>query len=332
MISRTVHLRLFMLLLLGLWLPSDALAEGRVKRGVRAPPFEATTLPGADGFSLKAARGRFVFLEFFSVDCKHCQRLVPRMNQIHRRYTPQGLLVVAATRERTGQVRAFQRKYGVRYPLVSTHLDVQVEYGVSAYPTAFLLAPNGRVLWRGNPDRMQDRVFDAYLKKFKSLPTRTERFRWVSEAVRDGHFGEVLLRLERHRQCLTIRAEECRFVLAALAWIEGYGRSAMIAAERDQEAGRVYDAWWTYEHLVSGYADTPTAETARQHRDALLSDPGRRREIEAHAALVSARSSARRLGPNDGAVALKAVVLRHSGTRAARTAQALAAGWVRRGD
>jgi len=318
-----------MILSLGLSLPHAVSAEGRVKRGVRAPPFEATVVSGSEGFSLEAARGRFVFLQFFSIKCKHCQRLVPRMNQIQQRYRQRGLIVVAATRERTSEVRAFQRKYGVRYPLVRTHLDVQVEYGVEAYPTAFLLAPNGRILWRGNPDRMLDRVFDAYLKKFQVLPTHGGRFRWVSEAARDGHFGDALLRLERHRQCRAIRPDECRFVLGALAWLEGYGRSAMIAAERDEEAGRIHDAWWTYEHLMSGYPGTPTAAAARVRRDALLSDPTRKREIEAQAALVAARGRARRLAPRDGAAVLSAIALRHPGTRAAHTAQTLAARWIK---
>jgi len=328
--ARSATLRLLLFLSLGLGLAPAASAEGRVKRGVRAPPFDVIATSGSPRFSLDAARGRFVFLEFFSVDCKHCQRFVPRMNQIHRRYAQRGLVVVGVTREGMDKVRAFRHRYKTQYRIVSAHLDVQVEYGVEAYPTAFLLAPNGRTLWRGNPDRMQERVLDAYLRKFPVLPAPTGRFLWVSEAVREGRFADARSRLERHRQCLSIRADECRFVLGALDWLEGYARSSLEAAKRDEDAGRLYDAWWTYEHLVSGYTGTTTAVAAGARRAALLSDPAREREIKAHADLVAARLRARRLAPGAGVQALRAIALTHPGTRAAQAAQTLAAGWRKR--
>jgi len=231
------------------------------------------------------------------------------------------------TRESRGEVVTFRARHGVRYPVVIAHVDVQREYAFEAYPMAFLIAPNGRVLWRGDLKRMRDRVLEAYLARVRILPAAPPAYTWTRTAILQGALERAHAALDRHRRCSPVDREDCRFILGTLAWLDWYGKTSLEGAAADEAAGRWYSAWRTYDEIARAFGALPVGRQAAGRRGALMADAARACEIRARAALGKARSQARASADPVAVRLLGAVADAHAGTGAAVQARALAKGW-----
>ncbi len=109
-----------------------------------APPLDVVTLDGRRA-SLASLRGRPVVVEFFAPWCPECRRDVPKLNDLASR----GTAVLAVAGEGTREdVLAFARETGARYPIALGDPDTAARYGVSTYPTRFLVGPDGELVGR----------------------------------------------------------------------------------------------------------------------------------------------------------------------------------------
>ena len=304
-------------------LPSMAGAETRVTRGMRAPPIDARAIGDDTPVPLAAYRGRMLLLQLFGTDCPHCKREVPRMNAIAESYAPRGIDVLALTPDDAPAIRRFAREQKVRYAIARIDTDVLRRYGVKRYPHGVLVGPDGRVLWQGRPDRMTDRVLDAYLGRVRIAPSAPATFAKVEADRRAGRYGAVEAALDRLRACRRIDRATCRYVLDTLAWVDWHREAALAAARSDEERGRFASALRTYEELAVAYAGTPTAREAETRRKAILADPQRARQVAGMQALRDARRAGRWKPPATKRTLLEAVVRMHAGTRGASEAKAL---------
>lgn len=294
-------------------------AEGDVTRGLRAPPLDAR-----DGRTLAAHRGRVVLLEFFGTRCPHCRRLAPRMNEIHAGYAPRGVVVWGVTPDGPAELDTYRQEYGVQHATSVVPMDALREYVVPKYPALLLISPTGRVMWRGEPERLTDRVLDAYLAQMKLLPTAPPDQASVARLLADHHYGLVETELDRLRACVAIDRATCRFVLGTLDWIAWHRAQTFAAAERDLDRGRPHAAWATYRELAACYAGTPHGERARGLQDALGREPAHARDIAAEEALAVARRGGRWRSAEEAAVLLEAVARSHADTLAGAEALRLA--------
>lgn len=129
--------------------------------GVPAPDF---TLPATDGktYSLSQFRGKVVLLEFMAPWCPHCQADAPILNEVYDAYKDKNIAFVGVNAspygreyEQTGDERAitiddqkwFAETYKLQYPLLfDKSLDQAVVYGVTSYPTIFILDTKGNIV------------------------------------------------------------------------------------------------------------------------------------------------------------------------------------------
>ena len=317
--GRAAVRRLGAVALAALLLAAGGGASAAVTRGLRAPPLDAR-----DGRTLLALRGRMVLLEFFGTRCPHCQKLAPRLGEIHRRYASRGLVVWGLTPDAPAAVDNYRREHAVRHPLSVVPMDTLRAYEVPKYPVLLLISPTGRVVWRGAAERLTDRVLDAYLGSVKLLPAAPPGQASIARLLEAGHYGAVELQLDRLRRCEAVDTVACDFVLATLAWIDWHRRQTFDAAERDLARGRPHGAWATYGELATHYAGTPAGERARDLQVALRQVPAQARLIDAEQALEVARRAGRPQTDADGAALLEDVARRHAGTEAAVEAARLA--------
>nr|MDJ0976070.1 hypothetical protein [Planctomycetota bacterium] len=216
----------------------------------------------------------------------------PRMNAIHDTYAPRGLAVIGLTPDARDKALRFRDAYRLRHGVALAPMDTLREYAVKEYPLGVLIAPNGRVLWRGRLERLTDRVIDAYLGRVKILPAAPPTFTLVRDALRHRRYGEAERSLDRLRACSGLERNACRFVLDALDWIVWHKESTFRAAADDEQRSRWFMAWRTYAELETSYAGSPEAARAAKEKARLMEDAGRANEIRAGHAL----SEARRLG------------------------------------
>jgi thiol-disulfide isomerase/thioredoxin len=103
---------------------------------------------------LKDFKGSMTLLEFFRIECSHCQDAVPFMKQLQKTYAPKGLKIVAiqapgmAPTENDWQtVQDKLREWKVTYPVAFDEKAqvFQSKYNGTKYPTMLLLDPHGVV-------------------------------------------------------------------------------------------------------------------------------------------------------------------------------------------
>jgi thiol-disulfide isomerase/thioredoxin len=121
--------------------------------GQKAPPF---TLDTSDGRKLDLAKeleaGKVVWLNFWFYACGPCQAELPRLNELRRRLSSQGLRVVTVNKgDDAALIDSFLREKNYDFPVGMNARggpDVAAAYGVQAFPSNYLIAPDGTILAR----------------------------------------------------------------------------------------------------------------------------------------------------------------------------------------
>ncbi len=117
--------------------------------GKVAPSFDAPRL-GGGRLSLASLRGRYVVLNFFASWCPPCQEEEPALvrfafDQARR---PDGAVLVGVVfDDPDAAARQFVETWGARWPTVTDPGgQVATDYGVTAPPSTFVIAPGGKVV------------------------------------------------------------------------------------------------------------------------------------------------------------------------------------------
>lgn len=140
--------------------PADPLAALMVQSFQEPIPAPVLMLEAVDGRPLHLGdlKGNVVFLNFWATWCMPCRQEMPAMERLYRDYRERGLAVVAVNfKEPRDQVQAFLKQLHLTFPAV---LDpggtTALAFVVRGLPVTYLLARDGRVLWRAIGSRDWD--------------------------------------------------------------------------------------------------------------------------------------------------------------------------------
>ncbi|MGX4585693.1 redoxin domain-containing protein [Paenibacillus chitinolyticus] len=117
--------------------------------GQFAPDFELTDLEGTP-VRLSDFRGKTVVMNFWATWCRVCQAEMPHMEKLYRDQSDEDVVVLSvnATSQEgsTDIVRRFVDNEGLSFPIVLDKSgDILKEYGVTAYPTTYIVDPSGNI-------------------------------------------------------------------------------------------------------------------------------------------------------------------------------------------
>jgi thiol-disulfide isomerase/thioredoxin len=125
--------------------------ETAPRLGYRAPDFELPDLEGQK-VTLSALRGKPILLNFWATWCPPCRQEMPELQEFHRRYGDQIVLVGVNWGEGSKTVKAFLDRLGVGYRnLVDERGTAFVLYRLTGIPESFFIDPEGyiRGAWIG---------------------------------------------------------------------------------------------------------------------------------------------------------------------------------------
>jgi thiol-disulfide isomerase/thioredoxin len=123
-------------------LPS--LSHAALKAGDTIPDLSSYKLEGALPASFK---DKVVMLDFWASWCDPCKESFPTMEDLHRRYGPKGLLVIAVNvDENRADMEEFLKKHPATFSLVRDGSQKLVEKaGISTMPGSFLIDRQGKI-------------------------------------------------------------------------------------------------------------------------------------------------------------------------------------------
>lgn len=131
--------------------PKELKNETAPTLGYLAPDFTLQDLNG-QSVSLSSFRGKPVLLNFWATWCPPCRKEMPELQEFHRRYGDQVVLVGVNWGEGTSTVKRFLDQLGVSYPnLIDERGTAFVLYRLTGIPESFFIDPEGylRGAWIG---------------------------------------------------------------------------------------------------------------------------------------------------------------------------------------
>jgi peroxiredoxin len=109
-----------------------------------APPFTLTSLDGRH-VSLADLAGKTVLLHFWATWCGVCKLEIPTLESIHEGLDEDEVLLAVVASNDPAEVRRFASEHALEYPILMASGDILSAYGISAFPTNFIIDPAGRI-------------------------------------------------------------------------------------------------------------------------------------------------------------------------------------------
>jgi thiol-disulfide isomerase/thioredoxin len=173
------QLRVIFIIVLAAASATGLMAQDSIKVGDMAPTFFLPALDGSRFFLSEhiASKGhKAVLLDFYTTWCKPCQKELPLLDSLVKRYPADSLMMVLVD---VGEKKDTVLKYfdTARYKctvLLDQFNTVADKYGVKSFPTLVLMDGSGKVRYIGNGfDRKKGvaelgRMLDKVIYKKKS--------------------------------------------------------------------------------------------------------------------------------------------------------------------
>ena len=130
--------------------------------GESAPDFTLKDLKGND-VTLSSFKGKPVFLNFWATWCGFCKKERKELDALYKVYKEKDLLIIAVALEKSKEkVVNFVKKHPAEYiVLLDTKMTSGAMYGVSGFPTTFLIDSEGVIKYKAPGYREWSSSFSA---------------------------------------------------------------------------------------------------------------------------------------------------------------------------
>jgi len=240
---------------------------------------------------------------------------VVHLNELWDKYKDKGVVIIAITNEPRGLVDAFVAKNGSKYPIVIESSDSTVGYEINAFPSQFVIGPDGRVAGT----TFDPALVDSLVPKQHVPPKLPEKATAAAKALEKGKYADVRKALEAFVAGKNT-VDEIKAAEDFMKWIDETGTSVLADAAASDKAGNAADAAETYSGLVEDYAGLDASVKAADALKALLADPAKKKEVDGAKALDKARDEARGKSAKKAIPMFKAIVSNFKDTKAAAKA------------
>lgn len=124
-------------------------------------------LPEHDGVFVQGewlADRRLFLVDFWATWCGPCIAAIPHLNNLEQRFAAEGLQVIGVSDEPVAVVSHFVTRKAMQYAVIAGgERPMRSTLRIRALPYALLVDAQQRIVWRGQPDALDDARIRAYL-------------------------------------------------------------------------------------------------------------------------------------------------------------------------
>lgn len=92
-------------------------------------------------------KGKIVLINFFASWCPPCKMETPDFVDVYNQYKDKNFIIIGVSGDDNKKNAVdFVNRYGIEYPVYIADKSFQAYYGVSKYPTTFLLDKGGKLV------------------------------------------------------------------------------------------------------------------------------------------------------------------------------------------
>ena len=241
------------------------------------------------------------------------------LNELHEKYEAEGLTVIAITTESKSTVDAFVEETGATHPIVIESSDSGSAYGISGYPSSFLIDGSGTVVWSGHPSGIKDETIQEVLAGL--LPKLPKSLAAIQKAVTKDKLAEACKLIAKKQATEGLKDEETAALAQAAKWLDTQREGAKKRVERAMAKSDYYTAWVTWDKASDAWKGNDFGKEAAAEAKALLADKEAKLEIKAGQKLAKIKAKMSSLGAKKAIKQLEALqTKKYKGTFAGREA------------
>ncbi|MDJ0975653.1 MAG: hypothetical protein QNJ98_14415 [Planctomycetota bacterium] len=233
-------------------------------------------------------------------------------------------------------VEAFVAEFDAKFPIQIK--AASGDYSTGGVPQAYLISPEGTILWEGNPAGLSDSTIEEHLKEVekenrvstwsftlnKVLPPIPDKLKGARKDLDKMKFGSALKKVEAVVEKL--EGDDKTNGDALREWIAKRGDEPMEKAATLIREGDVYAAYKLYGQVEDDFKGHALSKQAKEAAKALTKDKAHKLEIKAGEKLDEAKTAMREeRKPEDKLECLKGILgKKYAETKAGKEAAEIA--------
>jgi len=266
--------------------------ELQIKEWVNLPKHKAPC------YRLNALRGKVVVVVFWRVASEASEKALPDIESLHKEFKDKGLVVIGISRDRRDEVGRMVRKLKLTFPtaLDDSSITSRRLYKVKFVPRAFVINPEGVVVWEGSANKhfdslkakveeVLDEVF-RFVRKIEGFrPERAvcDALSRAVDAILDGDFRKALSFCNRFLKRKNITESERKDALYLVEKIREYAKCVLRSAKVMEKTGEFVAALALLKDAVYQFADLEEGKEAKEMKERYRREKRLKRELQADA-------------------------------------------------
>lgn len=127
--------------------------DNLIKVGATPPEINLPLFGSDKVISLNDYKGKLVLLNFWIFHCGYCQKAVPELNALQKKYKQNDFkLLTVNIYDSKDLIQHFINTKKSEFPILYNGEEAAKKFGVIGFPTVFLIGKDGKVIYSGNYD------------------------------------------------------------------------------------------------------------------------------------------------------------------------------------
>jgi len=203
--------------------------------------------------------------------------------------------VLAVSKEPKSVVEEFVEELEAKHPIVVESGNSMSAYGATGYPSAFLIGPDGDIVWAGHPAGLKNETIEEALAAVRLLPDLPTSLASIGKLLEKDKYGDAFKKLSKLLEKL--EGEDKEVGEKTLAWIDSRGSKGIERAAKFLRDGEVSKSYKRYDNIADLFKNHDYGKQAKLAAADIMANKEYKNEIKAEEKWLKIRPKLEGLAP-----------------------------------